>query len=130
MNNKIGPREQAAREQREAMFRLAKESRGGGESGPASRTVGQKIARSDRRPVLDGNGDATSSSELKAPPSTGVGVTPGPREPTPINDAPRKLRRPLASERHKTISAQKPWEKVVPAVSRTTWYRRQKEAKR
>lgn len=32
-----------------------------------------------------------------------------------------KFRRPLAKDRHKTISAQKPWEKE--GISRRTWYR-------
>jgi hypothetical protein len=41
----------------------------------------------------------------------------------------REFRKPLASERHKTLAATKPWLDCDPPMSKATWYRRQKEKK-
>jgi len=35
----------------------------------------------------------------------------------------------LDSERHKSLTATKPWLKANPPISRSTWFRRQKEGK-
>ena len=50
------------------------------------------------------------------------------RDPTPIAALPnRPFQRPLAKDRHKTLSHQKPW--VKEGMSRASWYRRRAEQK-
>ena len=38
--------------------------------------------------------------------------------------------RPRLEETAQTLTAQKPWEKMTPPMSRATWYKRQKDTKR
>lgn len=54
----------------------------------------------------------------------GIGSPIGPAK----DKAPRRVGRPLASESHLAIERNKPWELLK--MSRSTWYRRQKEERR
>ena len=50
-----------------------------------------------------------------------------PKKPGSDDRTVRPFRRPLASERHNTLEALRPWDHMDPPVSKRTWYRRRRE---
>lgn len=109
---KSSPKADGLRAQREARAAAAeKSSRGGVESRNALAGVATQPARTKETSRAGDN----KRTHLVA------GVATGPRETKP------KRGRPLAKDADKTLAATQPW--VAEGLSRTTWYRRQKEAK-
>lgn len=88
------------------MYCPALQSRGGGESGPATREKPSRARLPTEALMLEGNIGKGQA-----------GVATGPRE----------FRRPLAKDADKTISRQEPWK--AEGMSRASWYRRQAEKK-
>src|SRR6476660_1966762 len=110
---KLGPRELALKQAREARWRspIAKAS---SRSGSAAAGAEPSISRSTLAATI----------ERIAPRATPLGQQSGKAN----SGHSRSSGRPRVEDRHKTVEAQKPW--VTAGMSRATWYARQAELRR
>jgi hypothetical protein len=133
------------------MYCPALQSRGGVEGHAADGTTlkeydkTQNLERADRHEARrvgkvksSDHGPAVRSSGLRSGPSAptvrNCGLRPSKPDDAPgvlaagVEPGPREFKRPLAKDADKTISRQAPWK--AEGMSRASWYRRKKAAKK